>query len=546
LSIDEQLRPDDPGAIDYRHPNYVPVYLERAKRLQRLRTDPTMLPGLRAYYRDHIPQFIADWGMTFDPRNVEVGLPAKVPFILFTRQREWLDWVIGCWRAQEPGITEKSREVGVSWLAVSLAVSLCLFYEGMVIGFGSRKQEYVDKLGEPRSLFFKARMFIENLPHEFRGNWERERDAPLMRIGFPATGSHIGGEAGDDIGRGDRAGIYFVDEAAHLERPKLVDAALSMTTNCRQDISSANSMANSFAERRHSGKIKVFTFFWRDDPRKDEIWYAKKCAELDPVIVAQEIDINYSASAEGIVIPHAWALAAIGAAEKLGFGTTGVKRGALDVGDEGDANAFLVLNGVVVERLDEWHGKGSDIFATVEKSFQICDAENIDKFRYDADGLGAGVRGDARVINERRIAQRQKNISVEPYRGSEGPIFPDGQDIAGRYNKDYFANRKAQEWWSLREAFRLTYRWITEGHACDKDSIVSISPALPLRMQLVNELARPTFTINGAGKILVDKKPDGTKSPNLADTLVIARARAPVMSFNVSDNLLALARARSR
>ncbi|MDP1260138.1 TerL protein, partial [Klebsiella quasipneumoniae] len=87
-----------------------------------------------------------------------------------------------------------------------------------------------------------------------------------------------------------------VDESAFLERPELVDASLSATTNCRQDISTPNGNANSFAIRRHSGKIKVFTFHWRDDPRKSQDWYEKQVELLDPVTVAQEIDIDYNAS----------------------------------------------------------------------------------------------------------------------------------------------------------------------------------------------------------------------------------------------------------
>jgi phage terminase large subunit len=76
-------------------------------------------------------------------------------------------------------------------------------------------------------VFWKARYLIENLPREFRGTWNRRKHSPHMRIIFPDTGSAMTGEAGDNIGRGDRTTIYFVDESAHLERPQLVDASLS-------------------------------------------------------------------------------------------------------------------------------------------------------------------------------------------------------------------------------------------------------------------------------------------------------------------------------
>jgi hypothetical protein len=100
----------------------------------------------------------------------------------------------------------------------------------MVIGVGSRKEEYVDKIGAPKALFEKARFFLSHLPAEFLGGWNRDQHAPHMRILFPGTGSALTGESGDGIGRGDRASLYFVDEAAFLERAELVDASLSQTT----------------------------------------------------------------------------------------------------------------------------------------------------------------------------------------------------------------------------------------------------------------------------------------------------------------------------
>jgi hypothetical protein len=78
----------------------------------------------------------------------------------------------------EHGLTEKSREMGLSWTSIGLACSLCLFNKEMVIGFGSRKEEYVDSTGDPKALFWKARKFVEMLPVEFRGSWT-EKARPL-------------------------------------------------------------------------------------------------------------------------------------------------------------------------------------------------------------------------------------------------------------------------------------------------------------------------------------------------------------------------------
>lgn len=533
-----------PFPFDFKNPDYMQVFEWRMERLQRIRQNCECLPVLKAFYRDNPAQFIIDWGMTVDPRNVERGLPARIPFLLFPKQEEWIEWFVERWRSGEPGITEKTRDMGMSWLTVGMASSLCLFNRGVFAGFGSRKEEYVDKIGSPKSLFDKARNFISLLPAEFRGGWSVKQHAPHMRILFPDTESAMTGEAGDGIGRGDRTSFYIVDESAFLERPYLVDASLSATTNCRQDVSTPNGMANSFAERRHSGKIQVFTFHWRDDPRKDDAWYAKQVENLDPVTVAQEIDINYSASVEGVLIPSAWVQAAIDAHVVLGIKPTGQRMGALDVADEGkDTNAFTARHGFLLEDVDEWSGKGDDIFGTVQKAFLICDKQNLELFRFDSDGLGAGARGDARVINEQRRATRQRQISATPFRGSGSPANPDAEAVKGEYgqngrlNKDFFANAKAQSWWRLRTLFQNTYRAVKEGMNYNPDEIISISGTLAKKNKLIVELSQPTYSVNGVGKIVVDKKPDGTKSPNLADSVMIAYAPMETTSMDVWDLL---------
>ena len=94
--------------------------------------------------------------------------------------------------------------MGVTWLSVGLSCSLCLSYDGLAIGFGSRKTEYVDKIGTMKPILPKARMFMEHLPEEFRGGYVPWRDGTFMRISFPDTGSIIAGEGGDDIEIGTR------------------------------------------------------------------------------------------------------------------------------------------------------------------------------------------------------------------------------------------------------------------------------------------------------------------------------------------------------
>lgn len=518
--------------FDFRAPDYALVFKRRLHMLQRIRGDKTgkVLPMLKAYYKLHPWQFIEDWGMTYDPRNLERGLPATIPFIPFPKQTSLMQWVVSQWQKSSDGVVPKSRDTGASWCAIALSCTLCLFYPGMAIGFGSRKEQYVDQLDSPKSLFYKARVFMVNLPPEFKGGWTKAKHGAYMRITFPGTESVMTGEAGDNIGRGDRCAIYFVDESAHLERPQLTEESLSATTNCRIDMSSVKGSGTPFSiKRRTWSSDKVFTMHWRDDPRKTEKWYEDLKATKDPRVIAQEYDLDENASVEGVVIPSAWVQAAIDAHTKLGITPTGKRQGGLDVADEGaDKNAFAGRYGVLLEYLEEWSGKGDDIFGTVERAFEISDDQGYTEFAYDGDGLGAGVRGDARKINEARGRQ----VTVRKFQGSAAVLDPEGKipqfeedetrDKEERTNKDYFKNLKAQSWWSLRFRFLRTFRAVTQGHPFDPDEIISISSRLPDLQALIVELSQPTYKEDGTGKLLINKQPDGTKSPNFADAVMIA------------------------
>lgn len=534
--------------MDYRNPDYPAIFERRMKALQRLRKDPKVLPAARLHYKHNPIDFIADWGVTSDPRNLDRALPVTIPLVPFPKQEEWLQWLLDRWKGGEDGLTEKSRDMGCSVNFMALLSTLALFNDGFVGGVGSRKEDLVDRVGDPDTLFYKARMFLSHLPVEFRGGWNETNKtlSSHMKIDIPNTGSVIKGEAGVNIGRGGRASIYGVDESAFLTNQASVDGALSQNTRCRIDLSTVNGMDNKFAEKRFGGKVAVFIFDWKDDPRKDQDWYNREVGRLNPLIVAQEIDRDYKASKEGILIPSAWVQAAIDAHVKLGIMPTGLRKGALDVADEGrDKNSFAGKYGFMLEHLEEWSGVGSDIFKTSERACGICDVKGYREFDFDSDGLGVGVRGDMNVINGREN-RKNNQIAANPYRGSGSVVNPkaeiipsmrleDGTVLPGRTNEDFFANRKAQSWWHVRTLFQNTYRAVVEGMDYNPDEIISIPKSIPLRDKLESELSQPTYSINTAGKLIVDKAPDGMASPNNADSVVIAYAPAERKKSSIFD-----------
>jgi hypothetical protein len=67
----------------------------------------------------------------------------------------------------------------------------------------------------------------------------------------------------------------------------------------------------------------------------------------------------------------------------------------------------------------------------------FCIEDKYQTLYYDADGLGAGVRGDARVINENQREKGWDEVNVEPFRGSGSVNDPDGEIVEKRTNKDF-------------------------------------------------------------------------------------------------------------
>ncbi len=512
-----------PFPFDFKNPDYKQVFEWRAENYARIEKSPKLVEPLKAYYKEHPAQFITDWGCVLEPRNIERNLPATIPFLLFPRQEEWCAWFLENWRNQKNMVTDKSRDSGMSWLALAVCTALCLFHERMEIGVGSRVEEYIDIIGDTKALFPRVRYFMSMVPVWFRGGWIEKKHAPYKRIMFPETESVISGESGKNIGRGRRSSIYIVDEAAFLENPQSVDSALSQTTNCRLDISTPNGRTNPFAKKRFSGKLPVFTFHWRDDPRKDDAWYEEQKEKLiDPVIIAQEIDIDYAASVEGVLIPTAWAQSAIGAFKKLGIVRTGQVFISYDVADEGtDLNCCVVRHGNEIVFVKTWTGRGQDVYSSVLKVIEICDKYKCYEFTYDADGLGSPVRGDVNAINKLRIEDRKQPIIATAFHGSAAVKFPAVVGDTGISNKDRFKNYKAQCWDNLRFLFMQTHRAVVEKTVYREDEIISISEDIAELFDLISELSQPVKGFSNSGKMLVEKTPDGMPSPNRADSVMM-------------------------
>jgi hypothetical protein len=423
---------------------------------------------------------------------------------------------------QRNGLCDKSRDVGVSWLFCAYSAHGWLFRDNFSAGIGSFKEQKVDRIGDPDSIFEKIRILLENLPDwMLPAGYERSKHAPFCKIMNPANGSTITGEVGDDCGRSGRKSIYLVDETAFFEHPELVERALSQNTRVRIDGSTVNGASNWFARQRFSGKVEVFTFHWKSDPRKNHAetlpdgtvvypWYEDQKKRWNPVTIAQEIDIDYTASVEGICIPAAWVRAAVDLFPDPGLGPV---VGSLDVAEFGkDVNVFMNRRGTFVR--PEIHSWGQ--VNTTETAWRARDHAVACRAReviYDCVGVGAGVTGPWQT------AEKQLLFIATPINTGESPTdtyWPDG-----RTSKEKFKNLRAEIWWKARVRFEKAYEFVTQGRQHPREEMISI----PNDPQLIAELSVPLVERTESGKLQLEAKAKmrkrGIKSPNYADALVL-------------------------
>lgn len=523
-------------------PDYTEVEAWRVNQLARFEATPSLISAAKKFYKTHPVEFINHWCSTYDPRNAARNEPVWLPMVMFDKQAELVEFIQALLAAEESGLVEKSRDMGASWTCIGVTAWLFLFWDQVAIGWGSRKREQVDRLGDQSSLFEKIRMLLRSIPAVFKPKEFGDTHLTYMRCLNPGNGSTITGEIGDDIGRGGRTLIYFVDEAAHLDHPEKVEAALTSNTRCRIDVSSVSGVGTLFQRKRDAGvdwvrgqpivknRTNVFVMDWSDHPLKTQEWHdARKKKELDQGlahIFAREVDRDYAAAVEGVICPADWVAAAIDADWKLGLNDLdkGKSCAGLDVADSGvDRNALALRKGCKLLYLEEWGER--DTGRTARRAVAALTSYCPVELQYDAIGVGAGIKAETNRLKDDNLMP--VGLILNPWVAGAAVLAPFDRVVAGDrqspLNRDFYSNLKAQAWWALRRRFEITYRAVNEpAFTYDPDDLIVLPSSLPLLRKLQKELSQPVASQSSSLKLQVDKQPEGALSPNLADALVMA------------------------
>lgn len=491
------------------------------------------------------------YAWTYDPRNADptetatgTVLPTWLPFDLYPRQVELINWFFYILKIKEDGALKKSRDIGFTWLAAAFAWHQWRFVAGFKTTFGSRKSEYVDRIGDPDSIFEKIRLLYKSLPAWMmpKGFQGFANDNHMLIVN-PENGAVIRGEGGEEMGRGGRSTLYFIDEAAKIEHADRVDAATSANTDCRIWGSSINPQnENNLFQRKYTSfpAARVFRFHYSDDPRKTSEWAEKKQRSMSPENWAAEYEIDDSYSVEDICIPASW----VDSAKKLKglLAEKGTKlepkREGIAGGDVGGGKAHSVIVarfGAYVTRPHSW--KDPDTIDTAFKMLDYCRdlkleqrvdgyAPKVKTLRFDSIAIGQGVSAALKRNPRPGLIVTGVNVGETP----SDERWPDGEEATEK-----FVNIKAEAWWKAREAFRRTHEMVAflEGHGGHKhevDDLVALpdDPADQLVQMLCQQLSQVKWNRNEKGKVLIESKASlqkrGIGSPDYADAFILTYA----------------------
>ena len=497
-------------------------------------------PKLRAYElelcRRNVVHFMNNWVWTYDPRAATDGSLAHIPFNLLPRQIEFINWLDARVTHKEEGLCVKSRDVGYSWMTCGYAVHKWRFVDGFKTTFGSRKEEYVDKSGDPDSLFEKVRMIILGLPWWMKPmGLVPSKHFNYLRTINPVNGNLIRGEAGDQMGRGGRSSLYLIDEAAFLERAERVNAATSANSDVRIWGSTVNGPGTMFSRKWHGGGLEprqIFTFNYRDNPLMTPERIAKKKKELEPWEWAAEYECDDTASVEGIAIPGHWVTAAkqLKHLIKVEPYASGVAGG--DIGAGKAKSVWVPRYGPVVRIPIAW-GQPD----TTETAIRMLDASQaakevrsdrvecfIHSLRYDSVGVGKGVESTLSRAYRQGLTTIGVNVGDPP----TDTRWPDGKTA-----KEKFSNLKAESWWAARERFKHTYEMVLfltgqeGGIEHEVSGLISLpdDSESPEAMTLAAQISLVKAGHDEKGKIAIESKKEltkrGIKSPDYADALML-------------------------
>lgn len=250
-----------------------------------------------------------NFAWALDPRRD----PSELPLLLYDgKQLEYLMTLEALLDKPEDVFIDKPRDVGATVILMNWLLYHWLFDDGFNARVGSRKEDYVDKRGDPDTLFFKLDYTLERIPQWMMPEgWKSRKDRSHLLLKRPDNSNTISGEsANPSFARGGRQTIVVFDEMGFwpFARPAwqsagdVTDVRVAMTTP-------PDTGKQSFAYKLLTGKegrVRVFGFDFNDIPWKDDQWILDQRQRRSDEEFNREVMKSYVGSPVGKVYLTQW------------------------------------------------------------------------------------------------------------------------------------------------------------------------------------------------------------------------------------------------
>jgi len=251
--------------------------------------------------------FVDTFCWTYDPREVD----SHLPFVLWPKQREFIAWLEILYQRSQLGekvniAVDKPRGIGATYTLMVWVLWHYIFHD-FSARVGSRKEDYVDKPGDPDTLFYKFDYNLERMPKWLlRGVHDRSHMVlkPAGAKGVSAN-SVTGESANPNFGRGGRKSVMLFDEFGFWDWAKSSWESTGEATNLRIAISTPPETGKDSHHYKlltnQAGRVHKFNFDWQDDPRRDSKWLAEAKATKSDEEFAREVMKSYEGTTLGKV-----------------------------------------------------------------------------------------------------------------------------------------------------------------------------------------------------------------------------------------------------
>jgi hypothetical protein len=200
---------------------------------------------------------------TYNPKDNKYPKPSVVPFISYPFQDHAFLAIIDA-IGDHDLLGEKSRDMGMTWMCLMAMLWYWQFHPMQSFLLLSRKEDMVDKVGDPDCLMWKLDRALEWQPSWLVPEFHRTH---LQMLNLENGSTFSGESTTGDAGRGGRRTAVFPDEFASVVEGYKILRSTRDVTNCRLFTSTPKGAGNAFYDLTQTN-MEILTLHWPLHPVK--------------------------------------------------------------------------------------------------------------------------------------------------------------------------------------------------------------------------------------------------------------------------------------